>query len=192
MRRRLSALSRIAPCLTVALVIAAFAVPASGQVVGQQVIPSRIDEPPTFFMSSYCLAVQCVGSNHYIIVKATDPDPVEAQRQAYDKAIQACPYGIEHSYPLPARACALIASDEPGPTESASGHGTKWLLKASLHYRDGSPGFKNVLFEGLTRSEAIRKARQALCCELKDPCKAAYICYCFVRTSPQQTCGCPR
>ncbi len=177
-------------CALVALCFVTFDVSVVfGQATGYQVIPSV--PSPLYNIASYCMAVKCVGSNDFIVVKASDPDPVEAERLAWEKANLACPGGIEHTYELPPRACRLIEEPEVLPLaryQSTTRLGSEWLLKASLVYCDGSPGFKDVPIGGATLCEAIQNAKLVLCCDLKDPCKAAYFTYCIVKKPCQPAC----
>lgn len=170
---------------------------SNAQVMSHQVdpaVPLGIHQQ-TFLNGSVCIEFQCVGDTDRQIVKASDPDPAEAERKAWDLVNAMCPGGIEYSAHLPPRSCRVISDTDPIETSAyrLQRASSRWVVKASLIYCDGSPGYKNVMIEGATRCEAIQNARQLLCCDLKDPCKAAYLTYCIAKQPcpPAPACVCP-
>ena len=171
---------------------------SDAQVMSHQTYPVVPGVVPhqTFSISSYCIAYKCIGESEGGVVKATDPDPAEAQRKALELVSAACPLGVEYWSQLSGPSCRVIVETDPEPVPGGGSLyrlravSDKWVVKASLIYCDGSPGYKDVMIEGATKCEAIQNARLVLLCELKDPCKRAYMTYCIAKQPCQPVPAC--
>lgn len=188
MRSRISLLLFTAIALQLAVSSATLA-----QEIANYGLSYTVDPPAVAPRTNFCVSVMCQGSNSFTTVKGT------SEADMWDRVNQKCPNGyVVDPQPVPNITCLMIdvwTPDGGGDNDFQMNImrfnvSPPWKIHAYLCYCDGSPG-RDLPVSGATYCEAVQKARTALC-EMKDPCKAAYLKFCVVKSPCSQNKCCIR